>query len=104
MTKSWEYSQVRKMGCRYNTPHFVLLVSKYQLCNPRIGITVSKKVGRSVQRNRIKRLVREFFRLNATTFMQNDYSLIAKQGAAELTNDALRSELIQIFNMAYVEN
>lgn len=46
----------------------MLLVLKNRLERRRIGITVSKKVGKSVKRNRIKRVIREAYRLNKNLF------------------------------------
>ena len=100
LTKTWEYHQVRKMGCRFNTPHFVLLVANNQLRHGRLGITVSKKVGNAVERNRLKRLIREYFRSNDARYRATDFSVIAKKGAADLTSDKIRIELRRIFQMA----
>lgn len=65
----------------------------------RIGITASRKVGGAVVRNRIKRLVRECYRLNKGMFMAGDYSIIARRSAslldiAGVTRD-LRRALLQ---------
>ena len=46
----------------------------------RLGITVTRKVGGAVQRNRIKRLVREWFRARRREFASCDLVLIAKRG------------------------
>jgi ribonuclease P protein component len=46
----------------------------------RLGITVSKKVGSAAERNRIRRLVREFFRLNRSRLSTpQDIVIIAKR-------------------------
>jgi len=53
----------------------------------RLGITVSKRVGRAAIRNRVKRLVREHFRLHKDLFSDGyDVNVIAKGGASALSS------------------
>ncbi len=60
----------------------------------RIGITVSKKVSkRAVQRNRIKRQIRESFRHNRHKLSTMDLVVVSKPGGAEQGNKSLRAEL-----------
>jgi ribonuclease P protein component len=49
---------------KITTRNFTLICSENRESGPRIGIVASKKVGNAATRNRIKRLIREFFRLN----------------------------------------
>lgn len=57
-------------GRKLQTRHFLLFVTIREECPDhfRLGLTVSKKMGNAVARNRIKRVVREYFRLH-----QNEY-------------------------------
>ena len=48
----------------------------------RLGVTVTRKVGNAVQRNRIKRVVREVFRRNRDLFPPADVVFVAKRDAA----------------------
>jgi len=50
------------------TTHFVLLSSKNEQNLKKIGVSIRKKTGGAVLRNRMKRLVKEFFRLNKHIF------------------------------------
>jgi ribonuclease P protein component len=60
----------------------------------RIGITVTRKIGNAVVRNRIKRQVREFFRVHKQRIETGrDLVVIAQRGADTLNHQALWNEL-----------
>jgi ribonuclease P protein component len=62
--KRADFINLNLHGKRYFSKNFVLILKKNKGDITRLGITVSKKVGGSVKRNRIKRAIREFFRHN----------------------------------------
>lgn len=81
-------------GQRFHSNHFIVVVMQKNSGPTRLGVTVSKKVGGAVQRNRVKRLLREFFRRNYNKLdSQIDISIIAKKGAANLRYEDVRDEL-----------
>jgi ribonuclease P protein component len=64
----------------------------------RLGITVTKKTGNAVKRNRIKRLIREFFRLNKALFPAGqDLVIMAKRDVPPLTYQEACRELTELF-------
>ncbi len=63
----------------------------------RVGITVSRKVGGAVVRNRVKRLVRELVRLHRFIPAHADVVFIARSQAAQLEGlDALSRDLTKV--------
>jgi len=103
--KSWEYQRLKQVGCKYSTPHFVLLVADNVDDVSRLGITVSRRIGNAVQRNRVKRIVREFFRLNRNFIpCCRDYSVIARRGSAQLISSEINSELKKVFLKSAIRN
>ena len=64
IVKREEFVNLNLHGTRYYTENFVVILKQNGRDITRLGINVSKKVGGSVKRNRIKRAIREFFRHN----------------------------------------
>ncbi len=93
LLKRGDFLRISGEGSKVHTPNFIILWTTSPLSVVRIGITVSGKVGNAVTRNRIKRLVREFYRNNKGLFGPADYSIIARKGAARLDFNALCHEL-----------
>jgi ribonuclease P protein component len=91
--KRAEYQRLSASGKKFHTSHFIVVWSEDGTGRARIGITASRKVGNAVSRNRVKRLVREYFRLNKQQFVAVDFNIIARRGSDSLTFHELSREL-----------
>lgn len=92
-----EFRRVQTRGRRVHTPHFLIILHPRPDEGQKLGITVTKKVGTAVQRNRVKRLVREVFRQNRECFpIGADVVVIAKRGAPQLDFATVKDELLRV--------
>ena len=88
------FSFVFEKAIPATSPTITLLARHNTLAHPRLGITVpKKKVKLAVHRNRIKRLIRESFRVNAHSLPNVDIIVIAKHGINDLDNAQLNTQL-----------
>ena len=80
--KNEDYQKVYHSGKSFANKYLVMYAKKNDSETGRLGISVSKKVGNSVVRHRIARLIRESYRLNQSKFHSGwDIVVIARQGA-----------------------
>lgn len=85
------------MGEKFYSSHFIVHVARVSDSPPRAGITVSRKVGGAVARNRVKRLLREFFRLNMSILPNANIVAVARKNADRLNLASVTAELAPIF-------
>ncbi|HDI58927.1 MAG TPA: ribonuclease P protein component [Desulfobacteraceae bacterium] len=98
LLKRRDFLRLSRTGRRVQDAHFILCFTPGQSATARLGITVSRRVGGAVVRNRIKRLCREFFRLQGHRIAGGrDLLLIAKKQAAASDNETLRRSLGCLF-------
>jgi ribonuclease P protein component len=84
--KRYEFVEFYSFGKAVHSSGFVLVYKSGQYGRSRIGITVSRKVGNAVVRNRIKRRVREYYRLHSIAVRNSsDFHVIAKKPASALS-------------------
>ncbi len=90
-----DYSSVfQDVELRVSSKHFLILAKNQHAKQPRLGIIVAKKnVKLAVQRNRLKRQLRETFRKQRHILPCIDIVLLAKKGADLDTNTAIAEEL-----------
>lgn len=91
MLKPDAFARVFSKGVRSSDRFFTFLATPNDGSTPRLGLAVSRKVSASaVGRNRIKRQVRDSFRLNQAALPAIDIVAMAKRDAAGADNAELR--------------
>jgi ribonuclease P protein component len=96
--KRSEFLELAQSGRKLQNDGFIAIFKPGRFNSSRLGITITRKVGKAAQRNRIKRLVREYFRLNRQHLNQNwDINIVAKKKAADLSSEKVDSFLQDLF-------
>jgi len=92
---SREYRAIYDAGVKVNSASFVLFGRTNSLEHHRLGLTVTRRVGGSVVRNRVKRLFREVFRKSSEEIPHHfDLIVNAKRSAATVAFESLRNEFV----------
>jgi ribonuclease P protein component len=99
LLKRPEFLELSRIGRSEHSSCFVAVFAPGRKTNSRLGVTVTKKVGNSVVRNRIRRYVREYFRNHRHSIAGNwDINIIAKKRAAEASSQRVFASLQQLFD------
>jgi ribonuclease P protein component len=97
--KRSEFLKLTILGKKSQNSHFIAIFSPNRFQRTRLGVTVTRKVGNAPKRNRIKRLSREYFRLNRHMITGHwDINIIAKKQAADLSSEQAFLSLKDILN------
>ena len=101
LLKRDSFRQVYEQGRKIQSRLFTAFLVAKQKGNPRIGITVTRKIGNSVERNRARRLLREAFRKNKWLAPQGvDIVINVKRALLEAGYREVEGELIALLKRA----
>lgn len=94
ITSPQDFRRVMKLGRRLSSRNFVLFIKKNENLFHRLGIVVKKEIGPATFRNRMKRYIREFFRLQRHQVKGSyDIILMVKKGCSVNRYQEVEEEL-----------
>lgn len=103
LKKNKEFQAVYRGGKSLANKCLVMYIIPNELNKNRIGISVSKKVGNSVVRHHLARLIRESYRLSEEHFQCGyDIVIIARTGAKEKNYHEVESALIHLGKLHHI--
>lgn len=99
--KNDDFQKVYKQGKSVANKQFII----YRLNNQenehfRLGISVSKKIGNAVTRNRIKRAIRESFTRHKQDIIKDDFIVIARNPSKDMTVEEIHKSLEHVMKIA----
>lgn len=102
-----DFQKVMKNGKWYTSECLTIYVLKNDIIDNKVGVAVGKKAGKSVVRNRIKRLIRESYRLNENTIQQGFDIVIVWRSSVDFTKisfENIQNSLLKCLNKAELLN
>lgn len=103
LKKTREFQSVYQSGHSKVNRLFVMLVKKNNKAYNRVGISVSKKVGNSIVRHRVTRVIREILRLHWEETEQGyDIVIVARNSAKESDYHKFESALLHLLRLHHL--
>ena len=103
LKKNKDFQLTYKKGKSYANRYLVMYVRKNGTSGNRLGLSVSKKVGNSVVRHRVTRLLRESYRLQEDYFRRGyDLIIIARDGAKDKSYHEIESAIIHLGKLHHI--
>ncbi|MBR5800390.1 MAG: ribonuclease P protein component [Lachnospiraceae bacterium] len=103
LKKNYDFQNVYKTGKSYANKYLVMYVVENNTDKNRLGISVSKKVGNSVVRHRVTRLIRESYRLHENIFNSGlDIVVIARNSASKVSYAEIESALLHLAKLHHM--
>lgn len=103
LKKRNDFQIVYKNGKSFANRYLVMYKKKNDTDRNRLGISVSKKVGNSVVRHRVTRLIRESYRLNEEKFEQGyDFIVVARVSTKGISYLNMESALLHVAKLQNV--
>jgi len=102
MQYRWEFNQVKKHGLSFVGKLIVLSIVKHkQMDGRRIGYVITKRIGPAILRNRIKRKLREIYRLHRAFFNDGiSIVIIARPAAVKASYMEFSKEFLNLYQSA----
>lgn len=103
LKKNSDFRTVYKNGKSYANKYLVMYVLENNLEINRLGLSVSKKIGNSIVRHRVTRLLRESYRLHENIFNSGlDIVVVARNNAASASYAEIESALLHLGKLHHI--
>jgi len=97
MKNNYEFRSLYRKGRSAATPRLVVYCRPVRRRESHLGITVSTKLGKAVRRNRIRRRLREIYRLNEHRLVPGrDVVIVARMRSAEAGYHELEADFLRL--------
>lgn len=103
LRKNWEFQAVYRNGKSKANRCFVMIIKKNDISSNCVGISVSKKVGNSIVRHRVTRVIREVMRLHWGEIKSGyDIVIVARPSAKDSDYGKFESAIFHLLNLHHL--
>ena len=107
LKKNYEFKNVLDKGKFYRGKYITIYINKNKKEKNIIGIAISKKLGKAVKRNRLKRIIRESYRLQKDNLIKGYNIVFIWNKQANILNNTYKevnNDIINLFSRAGMIN
>jgi ribonuclease P protein component len=105
MKRNTQFSYVFKKGQMFKAKGLMMIVAPKRYKTQKIGLVVTKKIGKSVVRNHVKRLIRESIRVHLSLISPTlDLIIVARQGVESATFQEINKTILELLKKSNALN